>query len=280
MWSAVVLSLAALHSSASDPYVLFMGNSITYSRGGVDTALMAISEMMGDSIVADREVRGSSEVIDIWNDRNVLTKVQANGYSHVILQPYVGDLGSVQNFARSCDTIFPRIQATGARVVLYFSWPFESSVSTWDSVAIGAYYDSVAAEHDLDVVPVGPSFIWWYSNTGVRMYDDHVHPSPMAQYLAGSFFYTYLMQQPPSGSTAASEYELNSLQARKMHEQASATLLSSRVSERSVVPASKRPVTARVGIPYTFDMLGRFVPNLGASGLHVTVDGVGMSLRQ
>jgi hypothetical protein len=261
---SLVVSAVALSSHAQHPYALFLGNSITYSRSGVDTATMVIADAMGDTIRTDRQVRGSSTIISIWDDYNVLQRVQTNDYTHVVLQPYVGDLSSVRNFATSCDTIFPRIQATGARVVLYLSWPFAASAETWDSVAVKAVYDSLAAAHDLDVVSVGPSFIWWHLITTVRMYDDHVHPSPMAQYLAGSFFYTYLLQKSPNNVATYDVYTtagLGSMQAQKMYDQAAATLLSS-----AVTTSGSGIGTLRVAQPPSlttsrmFDMLGRVVP--------------------
>jgi hypothetical protein len=276
---AFVLAVAASFTPlrAQKPYPIFLGNSITYSRSGVDTAMMRISDMMGDSIIADREVIGSSTILNIWNSRNVLAKVQANGYSHVVLQPYVGDLSSVRSFATECDTIFPRIQAAGARVVLYFSWPFAAAVDSWDSTAVLAVYDSLAAEHDLDVVPVGPSFIWWYANTGIRMYDDHVHPSPMAQYLAGTFFYTYLMQKPVVGEAVRAVYELGSLQAQKMHDQAAATLLSSAVANPpGLLVGSPRGSTG--GFFGAFDVQGRLRRFSAAPGLVLTPEGTALGV--
>ncbi len=275
----MLLAVPPASVRGQDPYVLFMGNSISYSRAGVDTAVMAISAAMGDSIVAEREMRGSSTIIDIWNDRNVLAKVQANHYTHVVLQPYVGDLSCVQYFASSCDTIFPQIQATGARVALYLSWPFAASVASWDSVEVVAYYDSIAAVYDLDVVPVGPSFIWWHLATGVRMYDDHVHPSPMAQYLAGSFFYTYLMQRSPSGIATYTTYELGSLQAQKMYDQAAATLLSSATGPRSGAALRIRPAPGTSPwLLYPVDLRGRQGDASRAAGLYLGLDGVRLTV--
>ncbi|MBD3240559.1 MAG: hypothetical protein GF331_08245, partial [Chitinivibrionales bacterium] len=53
-----VLCTLLTAASAQKPYAIFLGNSITYSRSGVDTAMMKISAVMGDSLVADREVIG------------------------------------------------------------------------------------------------------------------------------------------------------------------------------------------------------------------------------
>lgn len=273
---AVILATVISLSHAQTPYVLFTGNSISYSRGGVDTSMMAISNMMGDSIVADHIWRGSSSAISIWDDFHVLDSIQAKSYTHVVLQPYVGDMSSIRSFITSCDTIVPQIQAEGARVVLYLSWPFQASVPTWDSTALLAVYDSLSAAWDVDYVPVGPSLVWWHTVTAIRMYDDHAHPSPMAQYLAGTFFYTYLAQKPAVGNDVREAYELGSLQAQKMHDQAAETLLGTGV----VCPRARdrrrtTPLASVLTEPgrYILDLRGRPAGPNASAGLRVGADG-------
>jgi hypothetical protein len=196
---AIMVTLTADANAQIRPdNVLFIGNSLTYSRGGVDTMLNNLCAAAGIPMNAQRETVGGMRLSEHAVRTETLARIRLGGWDVVVLQGASDDVTTQRTaFFAAAHTLDTVIRSIGARTVLYMTW------STQDRVAAGTMKQTVAdaytelgEELDAMVVPCGLAFDSMY-DAGVRMYDDNVHPSEYAVYMVGCMFYAALLDTSP-----------------------------------------------------------------------------------
>ncbi len=188
-------------TSVTPARVLFVGNSFTFWHDGLPRHLegMRSSANVDSPLMAEQVVRGGASLEVMWTQSDAPERIASGEYDVVVLQEDLPET-NVESFYRHARLFHDRIQASGARTVLYMTWDYERL--NWISMAeIAEAYWTIAERLD---VPVAPAGLAWKRAQRARpeldMYDrDREHPSIHGVFLTTSVLYAVLFNESPEG---------------------------------------------------------------------------------
>ena len=178
--------------------ILFIGNSFTYYKGGLEHHIMQLANSADPPLViqADSEVWAGKSLEWLWNHSKARKKISEGDYDVVILQDALHDVG-VDSFHKHTRLFVEEIRETGAEPVLFMTWA-RRKLSTEE---IAQAYIIIAEELDVDVAPVG--LAWkraMEERPDLNMYHrDRLHPSIHGSYLTVNVFYATIFGNSPVG---------------------------------------------------------------------------------
>ncbi len=214
--AGIALCAAAPAQTAPDK-VLFIGNSLTYSRGGVDTMLNNLCLSAGRPMDATRETVGGMRLSQHAVRPETLARIRQGGWDVVVLQGHSNDATQeYASFNAAAHTLDAEIKNVGARTMLYMTWAYQDSIDTDMNDRIQAAYYQVGSESGAEVVPCGIAWKWMCDSTGLRMYDDYIHPNTYGVYMVGCMFYAALFDSTPVGISYSTEYGIGATIARNI----------------------------------------------------------------
>jgi hypothetical protein len=240
-----LLVIAAISAAAQDKpdNVLFIGNSLTYSRGGIDTMLNSLCSAAGVTMNAQRETVGGMRLSEHAVRAETLARIRQGGWDAVVLQGHSNDATQEHaSFVAGAHSLDAEIRAIGAKTLLYMTWAYQDSIGGDMTQRIADAYLALGRDLGAEVVPCGLAWKWMCDNTGLRMYDDYIHPNIYGVYLVGCMFYAALFGTTPYGNTYDTEYGVGAVIADNIQ-----NLAWEYVSGGSVPALVPRPVSARSG---------------------------------
>lgn len=138
--------------------ILFVGNSITYYRGGLQNQLseLAASATPPRTLETEESATGGATFEMHWEDMLTPEMIANGSYDIVVLQ---GDIPEtdIDTFKQNARNLVEATRATGAEPILFMAWPYERlGWITIDEIADA--HDEIATELSVDIAPVGLAF--------------------------------------------------------------------------------------------------------------------------
>ena len=165
--------------------VLFVGNSFTVWRGGLQRQLKALSDGQSPRLgyEADSVVRGGASLEVMWDRTKARQRIAEGGWDVVVLQEDLPET-TVKSFREHAAKFVAAARAVEARPVLYMTWGYDRL--NWISFdQILAAHREVAATLHVEVAPVG--LAWQLARErrpDLDLYGrDREHPSLAGMYL-------------------------------------------------------------------------------------------------
>jgi len=194
--------------SAVDPLperVLFIGNSHTYQHGGLDWLIGNLVQSEAQPRSFEGSLETASGVTLEYHFRNGATKTIRDGdFDAVVLQSYLPGAESQTSgpFLEYAGRLHDVIEASGARTVLFMTWPQDRL--NWSWAGLDEFVRShrrAEAELGVPVAPVGVAFENALTERPdlVLIGDDHVHATWEGAYLAAATVYAALFERSPEG---------------------------------------------------------------------------------
>lgn len=175
--------------------ILFIGNSYTYSNGGLENILSEYLRYTPASYIVEVEsiTGGGMTLQNHYNNQNTLNEITNGAYDVVILQeqsqmPYL----ETETFLQYANLLDDVIDASGAQTVFFMTWAREYDQTQIQDLSDA--YNQAGEQTDGIVVPVGEIFNDVYTNhNDINLYvGDGSHPSACGSYLAAITFYKKL----------------------------------------------------------------------------------------
>lgn len=176
--------------------ILFIGNSFTFWRGGLDRHLKTLSKARTKGYQTKAVTRGGASLEVMWKKTSAAAEIRKGKYDFVILQEDLPET-TVQSFRIYSKKFINLVRQTGARPILFMAWDYKRL--NWISMEeIADAHLNVSRELKVDVAPVG---VGWALSKKRRpdldMYDkDAEHPSA-----AGMFLSLLLIESKISGNS-------------------------------------------------------------------------------
>lgn len=179
---------------------LFVGNSLTYSQGGIYTHFerMAAAANPPLKVETDNAVAGGQYFKTLWEKHPHVRQAIARGHDVVVLQEDLPET-TVADFREYARRFVPEIRKTGARPVLLMAWAYKRL--GWISMAqIAQEHREAGRELNVDVAPVG---LAWERSVQQRpdldlFARDREHPSMYGTYLATAVVYATVFGTNPT----------------------------------------------------------------------------------
>ena len=211
MKKIVLIALIALSSIcfAQTKSILFIGNSYTYSNGGVDVMLKNIALSQGDTLYTESFAIGGAKFSDFCNNSETFERIRSRAWDYVVLQeqsqlpsfPPSRVEAECYPFAKQlCDSI--RANDSCTQILFFMTWGRENGdqdncvyyepLCTYDGMQqrLRESYVQMADDNNAIVVPVG--LAWKYVRDHypeINLYQsDESHPSLEGTYLAACTF--------------------------------------------------------------------------------------------
>lgn len=190
-------------TQAPDDRMLFIGNSLTYWRHGVNEFVVELAASADPARVvrADAVVRGGVSLEYLWEISNAPQVIREGEYDMVVLQEdlSISDVKSFHTYTREFEA---EITGTGAELVLYMPWRYEDE----DSISmeeVTQAHQEIASELGIEIAPVGLAF---ERAREVRpelnlLLSEGIHSSIHGTYLASIVIYATIFDEDPSGLT-------------------------------------------------------------------------------
>lgn len=189
--------------------ILFIGNSYTYSNGGVDVMLKNIAMAEGDTLETEAFTVGGAKFSDFCNNPETFERIKSRAWDYVVLQeqsqlpafPPSQVEAECYPFAKQlCDSI--RANDSCTQILFFMTWGRENGdqsncanyepLCTYDGMQqrLRESYVQMADDNNAIVVPVG--LAWKYVRDHypeINLYQsDESHPSLEGTYLAALTF--------------------------------------------------------------------------------------------
>jgi len=184
--------------------VLFVGNSLIFSGGGVNVAFEGLARSAGRHIAQDHQTVGGYYLRQHLQRPQTMEAIRSGGWDVVVLQDYSnGPVKHRDSFLESGQTLAREIRAHGAEPVLYRTWTYRDDHDTMVAGhpmtrALADAYAELAARIDAPVVPAG--LVWQDAvDQGMNFYTDMRHQDEAGTYLVACVFYGRLFCQSPEG---------------------------------------------------------------------------------
>ena len=181
--------------------VLFIGDSFTYSQGGIYTHLEKLAAATDPPILVttDKAVAGGAFLKRLWELQQPVKAINTGGFDVVVLQDDIPET-TVDSFRQYARMFVDEVRKNKARPVLFMAWAYQRL--NWISMAdIARAHRDLARELNVDVAPVG--LAWQLAakeQPGLDMYAaDREHPSVYGMYLAACVVYATVYGKNPSG---------------------------------------------------------------------------------
>ena len=190
-------------TKAEDPRplrVLFIGNSLTfYNDLPTRTTEIAARDPSLRTMEIEAVVKGGASLQSHWNGATARGRIAAGGWDYVVLQEgtdlYYSAPDSLVRVVGSFDAL---IRQTGARTVLYMTWPLAGTIPQ-DSIT--RVVNRVSDQLHVRVAPAGAA--WQQAlaaNASLPLYlPDGNHPTPVGTYLAACTMFATLYRHSPQG---------------------------------------------------------------------------------
>lgn len=183
--------------------VLFIGNSLTYSQGGIYTHLEKMSASMAPPVViqADKSVFGGQYLKTLWERYPEPRQAIAKGYDVVVLQEDLPET-TVADFREYSRKFVADIKKTNARPILLMAWAYQRL--GWISMSeIADAHRAAAGELGVAVAPVG---LAWErvarEHPELDLFvQDREHPSIYGTYLATAVVFATIFDRNPAESS-------------------------------------------------------------------------------
>jgi hypothetical protein len=195
---AVVLPAGAC-SHARTSHILFVGNSFTFSNGGIDQQLAALAP--GTEV--ERVAVGGATLASHVQAGDAAAAIVRGGWDAVVLQdqsqtPVVAP----DTFASGAATLDQVARSVGARTVLLATWERPDSAAAGVTTdALAAAYSREAARLHATVAPAGRAFaLWRVRHPDVALTSRDGHPTPAGTYLAAAVVYGVVFNTSPAGN--------------------------------------------------------------------------------
>lgn len=216
MKKIVLIALIALSSIcfAQTKSILFIGNSYTYSNGGVDVMLKNIALAEGDTLETEAFTVGGAKFSDFCNNPETFNRIRSRAWDYVVLQeqsqlpsfPPSQVEAECYPFAKQlCDSI--RANDSCTQILFFMTWGRENGdqsncanyppLCTYDGMQqrLRESYVQMADDNNAIVVPVG--LAWKYVRDHypeINLYQsDESHPTVEGTYLAAMTFYEAIL---------------------------------------------------------------------------------------
>jgi hypothetical protein len=184
-------------------HVLFIGNSHTERFGGMDWLVgnLVAAEDPPRTFDGDRQT-ASGVTLEYHYQNGAIERIREGDWDVVVLQEYLPGIATrtaepFHEYARLLDA---EIRASGAKTVLYMTWP-QGRYDWADLQDFIDAYRSVSAEIGAPVAPVGVAM----ENARAERPDialidaDDVHATWQGAYLAAATIYATLFERSPEG---------------------------------------------------------------------------------
>ena len=199
--------------------ILFIGNSYTYYSDMPEKIFDPIAKSANIDFKVSSLTRGGWYLIDTANPEDELGKLvdaalKNNKYDYVVLQEQSTCPAQFPGkFYDGVRKLVEKIRENGATPILYSTWGRKTGSATLPNLGwthesmtwkIGAAYEAIADELDIEVAHVGFAFHDVYTNNPnlTDIYaDDLTHPSYSGSYLAALTIFTKITGIDPSEVT-------------------------------------------------------------------------------
>jgi hypothetical protein len=204
-----VPSLSTTHAQPSASTVptkiLFIGDSFTYSQGGIYTHVEKLAAANDPPIViaTDRAVAGGAFLKRLWELQEPVKAINRGTFDVVVLQDDIPET-NVDYFRQYARMFVGEVRKTKARPILFMAWAYQRLA--WISMEqIARAHRDLARELNVEVAPVG--LAWQLAakeRPDIDMYAaDREHPSVYGMYLAACVVYATIYDRNPSGLSYA-----------------------------------------------------------------------------
>lgn len=183
--------------------VLFIGNSHTHRFGGMEWLVSNLvrSEDPPRSIDAER-LTASGVTLEYHYEHDALQAIRDGDWDVVVLQEYLPGITSrsAEPFSTYAGLLDKAIRASGARTVLYMTWP-ETAHPWADMDDMVSAFQRVGGEIGAPVAPVGVAMERAEAERpGLEFLGpDEVHTTWEGAYLAAATIYATLFERSPQG---------------------------------------------------------------------------------
>ncbi len=184
-------------------HVLFIGNSHTERFGGMDWLVgnLVAAEDPPRAFDGERET-ASGVTLEYHYKNGAIERIREGDWDVVVLQEYLPGIPtqSDEPFLEYARLLDAEIRASGARTVLYMTWP-QARYDWADLQDFIDAYRAVSAEIDAPVAPVGVAMeLARAERPDIALIDaDEVHATWEGAYLAAATIYATLFQRSPEG---------------------------------------------------------------------------------
>src|SRR5215472_1809329 len=202
--TAVVLGVwgATAQSPVPTPRkVLFIGDSFTYTQGGIYTHFEKLAAAATPTLVvsADKAVAGGAYLKRLWEMQEPVRLINTGEFDVVVLQDDIPET-SLDYFRQYARMFVDDVRKNKARPVLFMAWAYQRL--GWISMEqIAEAHRNLAKELNVDIAPVG---LAWQQASKQRadldMYAmDREHPSIYGMYLATCVVFATVYEKNPTG---------------------------------------------------------------------------------
>ena len=192
--------LALLTSCQPDPptHVLFIGNSLTYINGGLDTHLQELSAGTETHCVAS----GGRTLEQHWAEGRALKAIRQGGWDYVVLQEQSQTpIFNRTNFCTAVRQFNQAIRQSGAKTILLMTWERPDSCQKGVTTTnLEAVFTALSAELGAKVAPAGVAFARSLrAKPDLPLYTADGHPTRAGTCLASCVLYGTIFQRSPVG---------------------------------------------------------------------------------
>lgn len=204
-----------MSSDIATPRVLFIGNSLTYFNGGIDTH---ITNMCGNVVICESETRGGATLSRLWRKvPECKRKIRSQKYDVVVLQDDIPELKDLKHFDKFAEKFVKLCRECGSRPVLYMCWAYERLSHKASQTDVEEAHRKFGRRFGVDVVPVGSA-----RELLPNMWaDDMEHPSIQGTILASAMILKLLFPNKEGFIWNPSDYLPESVsleEANRIHE--------------------------------------------------------------
>ncbi len=201
--------------------VLFLGNSYTYSNGGIDQMLEQIASSLGDNVTTESNCLGGYNFQGHSTNTNSLSLIASQNWDYVVLQsqsqepafpPSQVEVETYPYAESLCNSIYANDSCTVP--VFFMTWGRKNGdqqncasyppICTYEGMQwrLRQSYVEMAEDNGGIVAPVG--MVWKSirdNNPDIELYSaDGSHPSYYGTYLSACTFYSTLFHKSPVGA--------------------------------------------------------------------------------
>jgi len=182
--------------------ILFIGNSYTYTNGGIDYHLqeLVLSEYQHAEIFCDDITAGGATLESHYNNANTLQTILDENWDIVVLQEQsTRPIDNPQLFYEYATLLDEVITAGGAETAFFMTWALEYDPEMIEGLAFA--YNHIGEQLEVIVVPVGRAFelsLTQDPNLPLHV-GDGSHPNVHGTYLAVCTFFAAFWQESPVG---------------------------------------------------------------------------------
>jgi len=188
-----------------DGRILFIGNSLVFSAGGVNNAFEALARSAGRLVVQSAETVGGYCLRQHLERLQTMAALTSGSWDVVVLHDYSnGPIKDREGFFKAGAALAEIARTHGAKPVLYMTWAYREDYDGM-TVAGGAMtralaqaYSALGAKIGAPVAPAGLAF-QNALDKGIDLYSDLRHQNEAGTYLVACVFYGFLFGRSPVG---------------------------------------------------------------------------------